>query len=251
MINFAVLIPAYNEQKTIRSLITKVLQITPNVILVNDASTDNTKQECADLAIEYIELTENSGKAAALQAGFAKAEQMGFEAVITIDGDGQHDPAEIDKLVAAFAENPNSVIIAARVLNRENAPSKRRRANDIADFWVSWAASTKIKDSQSGFRLYPIKLVESLTKNYSKTKGFVFESEVLIQAAKQGFNFIFVPIVSSYPANNRASHFRPVFDITQITLMVAGYLLKSFMNPIGLIKSLRGQPTFYPKEFKE
>lgn len=246
MTKFAVLIPAYNEEKTIKELVERILPFAPNVIVVNDASTDNTKKQLDGLPVKYVEHTHNLGKASALNTGFTLAREMGVEAVITIDGDSQHDPGLIPTLIKAFEAHPNSFIIASRLINRENAPAKRRRANDIADFWVSWAASVPIKDSQSGYRVYPTSLLKKMTKHYDKSSGFVFESEVLIQASRLGFSFVFVPVISCYPKNNRASHFRPVFDITQITLMVAKHLASRGFNLPGLYCSLRKHPVYYP-----
>ncbi len=239
---FAILIPAYNEALTITSVIDSALAITPNVLVVNDASQDNTAELVRQTPALLLEHEHNRGKASALLTGFAKALELGVDCVITLDGDGQHDPQQIPQLLAAFAETPQNMVIAARLQNRENAPKARLIANKIADFWVGWAASSPIADSQSGFRLYPIDLIRNLKTNAVNPSGFVFESEVLIDAATAGFGFTFVPIASCYPEERRASHFRPGFDITQITLMVAGKLLRKGLNLPGLVKSLTKQP---------
>ncbi|AZR80919.1 glycosyltransferase family 2 protein [Thiomicrospira sp. S5] len=239
---FAILIPAYNEALTITDVIDSALAITPNVLVVNDASQDNTAELVRQTPALLLEHEHNRGKASALLTGFAKATELGMECVITLDGDGQHDPQQIPQLLAAFAETPQNMVIAARLQNRENAPKARLIANKIADFWVSWAASSPITDSQSGFRLYPIDLIRNLKTNAVNPSGFVFESEVLIDASAAGFGFTFVPIASCYPEERRASHFRPGFDITQITLMVAGKLLRKGLNLPGLVKSLTKRP---------
>ncbi|WP_321324040.1 glycosyltransferase family 2 protein [Thiomicrorhabdus sp.] len=242
MTNFAIVIPAYNETLTITNVITEALKQSKIVIVVNDASQDDTAELVQKTNAILVDLPVNGGKAKALQAGFEKALSFGVEAVITLDGDAQHNPEDIPKLLAHFAKNPNDLCIASRLKDRKNAPRSRRIANSIADFWVSWAAGKPIADSQSGFRLYPSSLLKLLKLPYENKSGFVFESEVLIDSAHLGYGFAFIPIDTIYAENRRASHFRAGFDITQITLMVAKKLLRKGMNLPGLVKSLTQSP---------
>lgn len=232
------LIPAYNEVATIRPLAEAVLALGLNLIIVDDGSTDNTKKQIENLSLTLIQHQSNKGKAASLKTGMDTALTQGADGILTLDGDGQHNPNEISKLLDAFAVNPNKLIIGARLLGREKAPKARRRANDFADFWISWAASKRIQDSQSGFRIYPAQAVKNIHINYNKKHGFVFESEFLIEAAHNGLDFVFVPIASNYPKQARASHFKPVEDITRIVLMVAGKLIRSGFNLRGLVRIL-------------
>lgn len=241
MNNIAVVIPAYNERLTILQVVTKALNITPIVIVVNDASQDDTVDLVKQTPAVLIDLPVNGGKASALQAGFSKALELGVDAVITLDGDAQHNPMDIPKLVAYFDAYPNTLCIASRLNDRKNAPRSRRIANSIADFWVSWAAGVPIADSQSGFRLYPASLLKILNIRDNKS-GFVFESEVIIDAAHLHYAFAFIPIDTVYADERRASHFRAGFDITQITLMVAKKLLRKWMNLPGLVRSLFSRP---------
>ena len=244
---FAILIPAYNEATTISEVIEASLQFTPHVIVVNDASQDDTSSVVKQTPALLLEHSVNKGKASALLTGFQKAIELDMDYVITLDGDGQHNPKNIPLLMNAFDQNPGQLIIAARLENRDNAPKARLLANKIADFWVGWAASCPIADSQSGFRLYPTALLKKLNPHSTNPSGFVFESEVLIDAAANGYQFIFVPIASCYPDIRRASHFRPGFDITQITIMVAKKLLKKGLNLPGLVKSLIQKPIIFKK----
>ena len=239
---FAIVIPAYNETLTITHVITGALKQSDLVIVVNDASQDNTAELVKQTKAILIDLPVNGGKAKALQAGFDKALSFGVEAIITLDGDAQHDPADIPKLLAYFEKNPNDLCVASRLKDRQNAPRSRRIANSIADFWVSWAAGKPIADSQSGFRLYPASLIKALDFPYDNKSGFVFESEVLIDAAHLGYGFVFIPIETIYAQDRRASHFRAGFDITQITFMVAKKLLRKWMNLPGLVNSLTKSP---------
>ncbi|MEA3404236.1 MAG: glycosyltransferase family 2 protein [Pseudomonadota bacterium] len=240
--NFAIVIPAYNETLTITKVVEEALSQTSLVIVVNDASIDDTAVLVKQTDAVLVDLPINGGKAKALQAGFEKALAYDIDCVITLDGDAQHNPYDIPKLLKHFNYNHQDLCIASRLKDRQNAPKSRRIANGIADFWVSWAAGVSIADSQSGFRLYPASLLRSLPFPYQNKSGFVFESEVLIDAAHVGYDFAFIPIDTVYAEDRRASHFRAGFDITQITLMVAKKLLKRGMNLPGLVRSLSRSP---------
>ena len=245
MKDFAVVIPAYNETLTILKVVREALKITPIVIVVNDASQDDTVGLVKKTSAVLIDLPENGGKAKALQAGFSKALELGVDAVVTLDGDAQHNPLDIPKLATYFDAYPNTLCIASRLNDRQNAPRSRRMANGIADFWVSWAAGTPIADSQSGFRLYPVTLLQAIDLIYESKSGFVFESEVIIDAAHLGYDFVFIPIDTVYAKERRESHFRAGFDITHITLMVAKKLFKKGMNLPGLVCSLTKKPNIF------
>jgi hypothetical protein len=161
---------------------------------------------------------------------------------ITLDGDGQHNPDEIPSILEAATSNPDSIIIAARLRNRENAPKLRLFANKFADFWVSWAAGYAIVDSQSGFRLYPHKLMESLHFQVNKAKGFVFESEILIEAAQDNIYSISVPVESIYVEGSRVSYYRPWTDTWRIVRMIAGRLIRRGLYLRGLLQAVHLLP---------
>jgi glycosyltransferase involved in cell wall biosynthesis len=192
----------------------------------------------ADLDVTVLTNAQNSGKAASLQYGFQYALQQGCKAVITLDGDGQHAPEEIPRLLEAATEWPDYIIVAARLINREAAPPLRLFANKFADFWVSWASGYPVVDSQSGFRLYPADLLESVVLTDSKMKGFVFESKIFIEAAKRHFYSVVIPVESIYLPDRRASHYRPYADTQRIVLMIAWQLFKRGGYLPGLLRAL-------------
>lgn len=235
----AIVIPAYNEAATIRGVSERCLQQAAWVIVVDDGSTDATIAQLEGLPVELLRNETNSGKAATLWKGMQHALQQGATQVITLDGDGQHQPEDIPALLAAAQANPGHLIIAARLKDNDQAPKARLRANHIADFWISWAAGQWIHDTQSGFRLYPARLLSLIEPDTRRERGFVFESEILIEAVRRKFPCTVVPISSTYSANARASHFRPVADITRIVLMVAWRLFSSGFYPQGLWRALR------------
>jgi glycosyltransferase involved in cell wall biosynthesis len=238
----AVVIPAFNEARTIRGVVIGALRESPIVVVVDDASTDGTSQALSGLPARVVRHETNLGKAAALWTGFDVAMAEGADYVATLDGDGQHDPADLRRLVNAAARYPRAIVIGARLLDRASAPPSRRVANRIADFWISWAAGYPIADSQSGERLYPSSLLRVIEGTQDRGASFTFESEILIRGARIGFTSVAVPIRSIYPPGGRRSHFRPVRDIARIVSMVARALLARGLYLPGLWNSLRAAP---------
>ena len=216
--NIAIVIPAYNEEATIKDVVQSALKQCEIVIVIDDGSKDKTIEALDGLAITLIRHDVNKGKAASLWDGFMAALKEGVDGIITIDGDGQHSADDIPLLLNKSAEYPNDIIIGARLADKSVIPAKRYYANKVANFWVGWAAGYPIADSQSGFRLYPKILFENL--EISTEHGFVFESEILIKAAQAGVYSHPVKIPAVYKKGARASHFRGVHDITLITKMV-------------------------------
>ena len=232
-------IPAYQEQKTIRRLVEQALARCPRVMVVDDGSSDGTAEQLQDLPVTLLSHSENRGKADSLRTAFQHANLQGARCVITLDGDGQHDPADANALLDVWLGSPESIVIGSRLHDKANFPIARWRANRFACFWISWAAGHPIADSQSGFRVYPSSVLQIATGRNVRWGRFTFESEILIEAARRGHHTLAVAIPGRYPVNARRSHFRPVIDIAKIVLMVAGRLLSQGMAPFGLIRSLR------------
>jgi len=232
----AVVIPAYNESATIRDLAERTLKFVNTVIIVDDGSTDDTVHCLNGLKLTIIEHIENRGKSASLWDGMQCALDQGVDAIITLDGDGQHSPEDIPALLKKYQQLPDTLVIAARLLNRQNAPRARLFANKFADFWVSWASGQCIYDSQSGYRLYPAAMLKAVNVRHDVSRGFVFESEIIIEGCRNNFACVAVPINSVYHSNARPSHFRPVIDIAKIVRMVAWKIISRAMYLPGLIK---------------
>lgn len=224
-----VVIPALNEERAIRGVVVEALAHCAQVIVVDDGSSDRTSDVIADLAVERIRHTQPLGKARALQDGFRRAVELQCDGVLTMDGDGQHAAADLPRLLAAAAQYPQHIVIGARLRGRENTPGKNRFGNQQADFWVSWACGQRVVDSQSGQRYYPHAVVELALQ--LPNDGFVFESEILIEAARRGIRTVSVPIESRYQDDRRASHFRPLRDVARITRMIAWRLLRGGFMP--------------------
>ncbi len=211
----AVVIPALNEERAIRGVVESVLAICPNVIVVDDGSTDATVERIAGLPLTLIRHTTPLGKGQGLRDGFRKARELGFDAVITMDGDGQHLAADIPRLLAAAQRYPEHIVIGARIRGREKQPKARRRANAVADWGISWGCGVPVADTQSGQRYYPLGALELVDLD---ADDFVFEAALLIAATREKkLGVVSVPIDSRYHGEFRGSHFRPVRDVTRIT----------------------------------
>lgn len=226
-----VVIPALNEERAIRAVVQDALSHCKHVIVIDDGSSDGTSAAIADLPIELIRHDAPTGKARALLDGFRRALELGASGALTMDGDGQHAAADLPRLLAAAARYPDHIVIGARMLSRDAAPGKNKFGNQQADFWVSWACGQRVVDSQSGQRFYPRSAIElALTLPHS---GFVFESEILIEAARHGIRAVSVPIETRYDEDRRASHFRPLRDVSRITGMIAWRLLRGGLMPLN------------------
>jgi len=238
---YAVIIPAYNEAVTIADIAARALAHVAWVIVVDDGSTDGTSAALADLPVTLLRNERNLGKGGSLWHGMQHALALGAAGVVTLDGDGQHAPEEIGRLLAAARAYPGEIIIGARWFGREAAPRARYVANRTADFFIGWAAGQALEDSQSGFRVYPAAVLQRVEVQRGPARGFVFESEVLITAARLGIPSRAVPIAALYPQGARRSHFRPVRDIARISRMIAWKLVTRGLNPVGLYRVLVGR----------
>lgn len=218
--DIAVVIPALNESLRIRGVVEGALARAPTVIVVDDGSDDGTAERIADLPVHLVSHPRRMGKGAALRDGFAEAARLGARAVVTMDGDGQHDAADIPRLVAAANRHPGCVIVGARLRKRASQPGYRRLGNDFGDWGIGWACGFRVVDSQSGQRLYPRRV---FTLADVPGEGFVFEAQMLISAARSaGAGVVAVPIETRYagagePLEFRKSHFRLVRDLWAIT----------------------------------
>lgn len=229
----AVLIPALNEEIAIREVVESALALVSDVIVVDDGSTDRTVELIADLPITLIRHATPRGKGESLREGFREALRLGFDAVVTMDGDGQHDAADVPRLISAALQFPAHMVIGARIRTKENQPNARRRANAVADWGISWGCGIPVADTQSGQRYYPRAAMQLVDL---PAEHFVFEAAILIAAVREaGLGVVSVPIEARYHAGARRSHFRPVLDVTRI----AWYTLWRVLRYGNLVASYR------------
>lgn len=220
-----VLIPTYNNERTLKRIIDGVLKQTANVIVINDGATDSTAQilkEYPDLV--QIEIPTNKGKGNALREGFKKASLLNYEYAITIDSDGQHFPEDIPSFIEALeqSENKNLLLIGARNMSHESVPGKSSFGNKFSNFWFWFETGIKLTDTQSGFRLYPLLALNKL-KLY--TNKFEFEIETIVKSAWAGVAVKNIPIQVLYDESERVTHFRPFKDFTRISILNTYFVL--------------------------
>jgi glycosyltransferase involved in cell wall biosynthesis len=234
-----VLIPTYNNEKTLKQVIDAVRLYSPNVMVVNDGSTDSTAEILSkEEGIHVVSYEINRGKGYALKTGLREAINLGYKYAITIDSDGQHYADDIPVFINEIKENPNSLLVGARNLQAENMPSKNTFANKFSNFWYKVETGITLSDTQSGFRLYPLDFINSTR---FITRGYEFEVEVIVRAAWKGLLVKNVPIKVFYPkAEERVSHFKPLRDFTKISILNTYLVLLAllFYYPWRFINSL-------------
>jgi glycosyltransferase involved in cell wall biosynthesis len=214
-----VIIPAYNASGTIAAVIKGALRHVPKVIVADDGSVDDTASAASEAGAEVIMSGRNRGKGNALKALFKKAIADGYEAVISLDADGQHDPGDIPLFLEANRKYPADVIVGSRMHGKDKIPRARYNSMYIARFFISFASNQFLEDTQCGYRLYPLELIKKIRLT---TERYTTESELLIKAGDTGVTIRFVRIRTIY--GNNGSHFRPVADIAGITAYVIFYL---------------------------
>lgn len=197
------LIPAYNEGTRVTEVVRGANAVMP-VLVVNDGSTDDTAVYAEHAGAIVLNQIPNQGKGAALRAGFRWALELGYEAVITLDADGQHDPAELPAFLAAYNDQRADLVIGER--NFTQMPFPRNLSNTIGRWLFSWALGQPIRDNQSGYRLLSRRMMEA-TLN-STEQGFEFEVEMIVTCVQRGYTLAGVPIRTIY--GTETSHIKPV-----------------------------------------
>jgi glycosyltransferase involved in cell wall biosynthesis len=215
-----ILIPAYNAQETLGFVLKKIQPFKIDTLVVDDGSSDETKRVVSENGAQLLEHPLNLGKGAALRTGFQYILQKGYQVVITLDADGQHDPSEIPSLLKIFQNIKPDILIASRAAEFGKMTFLRRFWNRLGVKAVARLCHSDITDSQSGFRLIRTKVLKEVDLSTSR---FETELELLIKACKKGFSVLSVPINTQKVDGTGSSHFRPVVD----TWMVCKLFLRS------------------------
>lgn len=233
-----VIIPTYNNAKTLQRVIDGVLHYTRNIIIINDGSTDGTAQ----ILEQYPQLTiitqpVNKGKGIALQTGFRAAKAAGYEYAVTIDSDGQHFPDDLPVFIEYLENEGEALLIGSRNMEHESVPKKSSTGNKISNFWFWFETGHKLQDTQSGYRLYPLNKIPE--KHF--TNKFEFEIEVIVRTAWKGVPVKNIPVRVLYDMNERVSHFRPFTDFTRISLLHTLLVIISlvYIKPRDFIMSFK------------
>jgi glycosyltransferase involved in cell wall biosynthesis len=208
-------IPAYQASASVGAVVAGVLRLLPEVLVVDDGSTDGTAAAARQAGARVVSLPANQGKGAALSTAFRDLFGRGFTAVVTLDADGQHLPEEIPKLLAAAAGA--DLVLGVRDHLFTEMSGLRRASNRLSSAAISFAAGQRLSDIQTGFRLYSRRLVAAVGFPESR---FEAESAVVVRAARGGFRVVTVPVRLGFADGRTTSHYRPLMDSLRIARAV-------------------------------
>jgi len=218
-LSICVVIPTYNNRGTILDVIRDVQTYCNDIIVVCDGPTDGTEElvRSEGERVTVVAYSPNKGKGAALMAGFAEARRHGFRYAITMDSDGQHYASDIPLFAEQIAMTPDALVIGSRGLKHDNMPQKSTFANRFSNFWFTVQTGIRLPDTQTGYRLYPVK---RMGKMRLATSRYEAELELLVRSAWRNIPIIPVNIRVYYPPQSeRVSHFRPGRDFLRISLL--------------------------------
>jgi len=227
-----VVIPTYNNQLTLASVVQDVLVYTNNIIIVNDGSLDETENILKEFP-ELITFNQpvNQGKGTVLKKGFQLAENAGYKYAITIDSDGQHYADDLDVFLSELEkkgqEDNEILLVGDRNMSQDGIPSKSSSGNKFSNFWYLVVTGNQLYDTQSGYRLYPLEVVNKIPLY---TRKFEYEIEIIVKAVWRNVDVKNIPIKVLYQeGEERVSHFRPFADIVRIVILYMWFVMVSFL----------------------
>lgn len=214
-------IPTYNNAQTVCDVVRRSVAVWPDVMVVNDGSTDDTLTRLQalreEVAFQLVSYADNRGKGGALKAGFLYARAHAYTHMLTLDADGQHYPEDAPVLIDVARQQPKALIVGSRTFEDENMPHGNVFANKFSNFWFTVQTLQRIPDTQTGFRLYPLDGTGGLRV---LTARYEAELELLVFSAWRGTKIVPVPVRVFYPSpEERVTHFRPTLDFLRITLL--------------------------------
>ncbi len=220
-----IVIPTFNESATIGDIVERARLHGP-VLVIDDGSTDDTAARAAAAGAEVLALGARRGKGHALRRGFEEARRRGVARVVTLDGDGQHEPDEIPRLLKVSIEEPDALVVGGRLTGLTEVPGRvipatRLAALRVAGFFIDWLSGVAVLDTQSGFRVYPASLLAAVSP---RRGGFVLETEMLLRAADRGVPIREVPVTPIH-FEDRRSRFRPARDGLAVGTYLAGRIV--------------------------
>lgn len=214
-----VIIPSLNEALHIADLVARVKKHCPDVVVIDDGSTDDTAAEARRAGAEVIVHEVNRGKGVALSDGFAYAIKNGFDAVVTMDGDAQHDPEELPLFFEAARRTGADLVLGNRLHESGGMPFIRLATNVLTSLMINVIGSLSIHDSQIGYRLIRTRLLRNITL---KTTKYDQESEILLRAGRKGYKVREVPVRTIYLGGPSKIH--PIVDTLRFLRLLGRFL---------------------------
>jgi glycosyltransferase involved in cell wall biosynthesis len=214
---FAVAIPAFEAAGSIARVVRRSLAMGADVVVVDDGSRDGTGEAAAAIGVRVLTHDINLGKGRALKTAFDHLFEAGYDAVVTIDADGQHPPEEMPKLLAPWREGAD-LVLGTRAHLYAAMGRVRRASNGTSSWLISHVAGADLPDCQTGYRLYTRSLIEAI--GFPEPR-FEAESACLVRAVRQGFRVVGVPIRLDEADGRATSHYRPIVDSLRIAGAVA------------------------------
>jgi len=218
MSSCCVIVPAYGEEAHIRAVVEGIRRYCPDVVVVDDGSTDRTAEEAGEAGAVVLKHEDNLGKGAALDTGFNYARQQGFDAVISMDADGQHAPQDLRGFLERFGEGDFRVLVGNRMSDPVGMPLVRRLTNRFMSWLLSRRMGQRVPDTQCGFRLYGLDVVPA---GVTESGRFAVESEILMRLSDRGVRIGSVPIRIIY--GDEKSKIHPLRDTVRFCRMLMRY----------------------------
>ena len=237
--NALIVVPVFNEAETVGAVVTAA-RAYGSVLVVDDGSRDGSAEIARRAGADVIRHPSRRGKGEAILTGIAAARERGAAAVVTLDGDGQHSPSDLGRVLDAARARGRTIVIGGRLDEPCALPPDRLNAIRVAGFFVNWACGLRLRDTQSGFRVYPIELFDEIRL---RRGGFVLETEVLMAAVARGWRVHEVPIAALARMRQR-SRFRPINDGVAIGGYLAGRVLMRWAVETGVLIAALVKP-FY------
>lgn len=245
--DIAVVVPVYNHPHRLREMVLGCLAVHPHVLVVDDGSDEPVAALLEDLPIRVIRHETNLGKGRAIRTAADAAHRLGLTHLITIDADGQHDPAEIPLFVQAVKDHPQRIVIGVRDMSGPDVPRANRFGRAFGNFWVAVQTGRRVGDIQSGYRAYPIWVLRGVK---TRMGGYAYEVEVVVRALWGGVGVHRLPIGVHYPkASERISHFDTTRDNMRLALLNTHLTFRSVLphrklypdgvQPISLLHPIR------------
>ncbi|MBI5017248.1 MAG: DUF2062 domain-containing protein [Deltaproteobacteria bacterium] len=222
-----VAIPVYNHAATLRSVAERARAVHPDVLVVDDGSTDGGAETLGDLDVRLVRHAENRGKGEAILTAAREARRLGMTHVVTLDADGQHDPADLPRLFAAVREVPDAIVVGVRGFEGAGVPAGSRFGRSFSNFWLRVQTGRRAGDTQSGYRAYPVAVLTALRL---RERRYSFEVEVLVRAVWAGVDLRDVDVAVYYPpGKSRVSHFRLFLDNLRLTALNTRLTVRSMV----------------------